>query len=235
MPYVSGSQTSRHEGEGGQVGEADRLARGVLAAVDVGEVHQRVGGGADQGEVVLAGLDDAAGGGVRVQLAVAEVDHTWRPSSPPAGVDLARPGLDRVHRVLEQAGDERVVHVGDHADLDGGGGDARRRWPGPSPAGEADGECRRRAPPTARAAADAAAEPSAAGELVLLKKSCIPPPAGPRPQPPPLIPAKRVRLGIRRPVPPRPGPSLLGLIPVPSTTSLPVRFDPATPVRSRRA
>jgi hypothetical protein len=46
--------------------------------------------------------------------------------------------------------------------------------------------------------------------------------------------AKRVRLGIRRPVPPRPGPSLLGLTPVPSTTSLPVSGDPATPVRSRR-
>jgi hypothetical protein len=46
--------------------------------------------------------------------------------------------------------------------------------------------------------------------------------------------AKRVRLGVRRPVPPRPGPSLLGLTPVPSTTSLPVSGDPATPVRSRR-
>jgi hypothetical protein len=44
-------------------------------------------------------------------------------------------------------------------------------------------------------------------------------------------PAKRVRLDIRRPVPPRPGDSLLGLIAVPSTTSLPVRFGPATPLR----
>jgi hypothetical protein len=43
--------------------------------------------------------------------------------------------------------------------------------------------------------------------------------------------ANRVRLGIRRPVPPRPGDSLLGLIAVPSTTSLPVRFGPATPLR----
>jgi hypothetical protein len=43
--------------------------------------------------------------------------------------------------------------------------------------------------------------------------------------------AKRVRVGIRRPVPPRPGDSLLGLIAVPSTTSLPVRFGPATPLR----
>jgi len=48
-----------------------------------------------------------------------------------------------------------------------------------------------------------------------------------------ITPARRVRLGIRRPVPPRPGPSLLGLTPVPSTTSLPVSLDPATPVRSR--
>jgi hypothetical protein len=42
-------------------------------------------------------------------------------------------------------------------------------------------------------------------------------------------PARRFLLGIRRPVPPRPGDSLLGLIAVPSTTSLPVRFGPATP------
>ena len=42
--------------------------------------------------------------------------------------------------------------------------------------------------------------------------------------------AKRVRLGMRRPAP-RPGDSLLGLIAVPSTTSLPVRFGPATPLR----
>jgi hypothetical protein len=45
------------------------------------------------------------------------------------------------------------------------------------------------------------------------------------------IPATRVRLGTRRPVPPRPGDSLLGLIAMPSTTSLPVRFGPATPLR----
>ena len=42
--------------------------------------------------------------------------------------------------------------------------------------------------------------------------------------------AKRVRLGMRRPLP-RPGDSLLGLIAVPSTTSLPVRFGPAAPLR----
>jgi hypothetical protein len=41
---------------------------------------------------------------------------------------------------------------------------------------------------------------------------------------------KHVRLGIRGPEP-RPGDSLLGLIAVPSTTSLPVRFGPATPLR----
>jgi hypothetical protein len=44
-------------------------------------------------------------------------------------------------------------------------------------------------------------------------------------------PATRARLGTRRPVPPRPGDSLLGLIAMPSTTSLPVRFGPATPLR----
>jgi hypothetical protein len=42
-------------------------------------------------------------------------------------------------------------------------------------------------------------------------------------------PATRVRLGARLPVPPRPGDSLLGLIAMPSTTSLPVRFGQATP------
>jgi hypothetical protein len=44
-------------------------------------------------------------------------------------------------------------------------------------------------------------------------------------------PATRDRLVTRRPVPPRPGDSLLGLIAMPSTTSLPVRFGPATPLR----
>ena len=42
-------------------------------------------------------------------------------------------------------------------------------------------------------------------------------------------PAKRLRLGSPSPVPLRPGPWLLGLIAVPSTTSLPVRIDPAAP------
>jgi hypothetical protein len=45
---------------------------------------------------------------------------------------------------------------------------------------------------------------------------------------------KRVRLRVRRPAPPRPGPSLLGLTLVPSTTSLPMRFDQAAPVPSRQ-
>jgi hypothetical protein len=47
-------------------------------------------------------------------------------------------------------------------------------------------------------------------------------------------PATRARLGTRRPVPPRPGDSLLGLIAMPSTTSLPVRFGPATPLAPLR-
>ncbi|MGH3636612.1 MAG: hypothetical protein ACRDTS_21470 [Mycobacterium sp.] len=45
-------------------------------------------------------------------------------------------------------------------------------------------------------------------------------------------PATRARLCTRRPVP-RPGDSLLGLIAMPSTTSLPVRFGPATPALLR--
>ena len=48
-----------------------------------------------------------------------------------------------------------------------------------------------------------------------------------------ITPATRVRLGIRLPAPVRRGPSLLGLTPVPSTTSLPVSVDPAAPGRSR--
>ena len=46
-----------------------------------------------------------------------------------------------------------------------------------------------------------------------------------------ISPAKGVRLRIHRPVPPRPGPSVLGLTLMPSTISLPVRvsFDPARP------
>jgi hypothetical protein len=46
-------------------------------------------------------------------------------------------------------------------------------------------------------------------------------------------PPRRARLRICRPAPLRPGPSLLGLTSVPSTTASPVRFDPATPARSR--
>jgi len=48
-----------------------------------------------------------------------------------------------------------------------------------------------------------------------------------------ITPPKRARLRIGRPAPLRRGPSLLGLTSVPSTTASPVRFDPATPARSR--
>jgi hypothetical protein len=47
-----------------------------------------------------------------------------------------------------------------------------------------------------------------------------------------ISPAKRVRLRVLCPVPPRPGRSLLGLTLVPSTTPLPVSFDPAKALRS---
>ena len=131
MRYVSGSHASGRNAKAARSGMPMALPGGVLAAVDVGEVLERVGRGADEGEVVLAGVDDAVGGGVGVELGVAEVDHDLAPGQPAAGVDDARPGLDRVHRLLEQAGGERRVDVGDHADLDGGGGEpdvgARRR------------------------------------------------------------------------------------------------------------
>jgi hypothetical protein len=92
--------------------------------------------------------------------------------------------------------------------------------PGAVPAGEA--ACVPDADPDAAADAD-----DAAGELLL------PPPllaelhpAASRTAAPSAAssPAKRPRLLARRPAPLRPGPSLLGLTPVPSTTSLPVSF-----------
>ena len=77
---------------------------------------------------------------------------------------------------------------------------------------------------------EAGAEEAGADELVLLE---VLHPAAIRTAAVSAIarPATRLRLGVRRSVPPRPGDSLLGLIAVPSTTSLPVRFGPATPLR----
>ena len=99
--------------------------------------------------------------------------------------------------------------------------------PGAVPAGEADGEA---------AADDGAAaddEVAAAGELLLpLPEELHPAASRTAASSAVTSPARWVRLRTFRPAPPRPGPSLLGLTPVPSTTSLPVRFDPATPVRS---
>ena len=84
----------RQEGEGGQVGDADGLARGVLAAVDVGDVLERVGGGADEREVVLAGLDDTVGGGVLASAwKLQKSTTTLRPASPPLALTMLAQAL----------------------------------------------------------------------------------------------------------------------------------------------
>jgi hypothetical protein len=81
------------------------------------------------------------------------------------------------------------------------------------------------------AAADVAAGAEEAGADVLLVEELLHPAASrTAARAAPADATKRVRLGTRRPAP-RPGVSLLGLIAVPSTTSLPVRFGPATPLR----
>ena len=226
---MSGSQDSGGKAKAARLAMPTALPGGVLAAVEVGQVLKRVGRGADEGEVVLAGLDHAVGGGVGVELAVAEVDHDLAPGQPAAGVDAGRPRLDRVHRVLEQPGDERVVDVGDDADLDGGGGEPDVGARAPT----------RRAKPPAVAAADGRGgrrggrrRGGAAADCYL--KSCSPRPAGPRPPAPATTPAKRARL--RDPSVRLPAAARLFAVrshSVPSTTSLPVSFDPATPVRSR--
>ena len=66
----------------------------VLAAVDVGQVLERVGRGADEREIVLAGVDDAVGGGVGVELGVAEVDHHLvQQASPPLALTMLAQAL----------------------------------------------------------------------------------------------------------------------------------------------
>ena len=86
---------------------------------------------------------------------------------------------------------------------------------------DVDGAC--------EAAADVASDEEA-GADVLLVEELHPAASRTAARAAPAVAAKRVRLGMRRPVP-RPGDSLLGLIAVPSTTSLPVRFGPAAPQR----
>jgi hypothetical protein len=99
---------------------------------------------------------------------------------------------------------------------------------GTVPVGAADADCEAAA--DAEAAADVAADAEEAGADVLLVLEELHPAASrTAATAAAATAAKRVRLGVRRPVPPRPGDSLLGLIAVPSTTSLPVRFGPATP------
>jgi len=92
------------------------------------------------------------------------------------------------------------------------------------------------ADPAAEAAWVPDAEAAAVGEVAadeLLLAELHPPASRTAAARTVISPAKRVLPRVFRPVPPRPGPSLLGLTPAPSTTSLPVSFDPATPVRSQ--
>jgi len=76
--------------------------------------------------------------------------------------------------------------------------------------------------PAGEAACVLDADPEAAGELLLLLVELHPAASRTAAASAAISPVKRVRLRICRPAPPRPGPSLLGLTPVPSTTSLPV-------------
>jgi hypothetical protein len=89
-----------------------------------------------------------------------------------------------------------------------------------SPAGAAGPDGEAACPPGAEAVADAAAP----GELPPLLLAELHPTASRTAAASAVIsPAERGRLRIRGPAPLRAGPSLLGLTPVPSTTSLPVR------------
>ena len=92
------------------------------------------------------------------------------------------------------------------------------------------------ADPAGEAACDADADPdvaAAAGALLLLLEELHPAASRTAAISAAVTPKKRARLCICRPAPLRPGLSLLGLTSVPSTTSSPVRFDPATPACSR--
>ena len=104
---------------------------------------------------------------------------------------------------------------------------------GTVPVGADAGELDEEAGAVVAAAVEAGAEEAGADELVL--EVLHPAASRTAAASAVTIPATRVRLGVRlgvrRSVPPRPGDSLLGLIAMPSTTSLPVRFGPATPLR----
>src|SRR5262249_18876073 len=110
----------------GEIGDAGRLTRLVLAVDDVLDLGQEQRRRPHQRVVALAALDGGVARLVPVQLRVVEVDDDLAAGqSAPAGlaVQIGRPGLHTVDRALEQTGSERVVDVGHHRDVDLGGRD----------------------------------------------------------------------------------------------------------------
>ena len=129
------------EGDHRDVGQAGLRALGVGARKHVVDVVEEQRAGADDGEVVLARLDDRVAGLVAVEFRVEEVDDDLAAGEPTLLVDVLAEGLHRVAGARVRAGRERCVDVGDHrdvdlgrrdADLGGGGllGGARRAWRG---------------------------------------------------------------------------------------------------------
>ena len=100
------------------------LVRAVHDVLDLGQEQRRR---AHQRVVVLAALDGRVARLVAVELRVVEVDDDLAAREPAAAVlavEVRGAGLHAVDRALEQAGCERVVDVGDDADVDLGRGDA---------------------------------------------------------------------------------------------------------------
>ena len=100
------------------VGDPGRLPLAVRAVHHVVDLGDEQRGGADEREVLLARLDERVAGLVGVELGVVDVDDELPAGDAAVRIDVLRRALHRVGGALEDARDEGVVVVGDHADAD---------------------------------------------------------------------------------------------------------------------
>ena len=112
------------------VGQTRRAAGLVDTADHRLDVVEEQRGRADDGEVLLAGLDERVAGFVRAQARIDEVDCHPAAGDAAVGVDEFGEGPDAVDGPGEEAGPSWVVDVGDDRDADRLRGDADLALPG---------------------------------------------------------------------------------------------------------
>src|ERR1700722_20262676 len=229
-PYVSGSQTS------GTKAKVARLARPVALPVASLQPSRSARSTSALAEVPTRAKSfwQALITQAVVALGLSWLSQkstcTWCPSRPPAALTSLAHALTTLTESLNRPGTSgvftsaimptlMVVAVIPMSEA------------GTVPVGAAEADCEAAADVAADADVEAGVEEAGAAVLLVLEEH----PAATRTAAAmaAVSPAMRVLLRVLRPVPPRPGTSLLTVTLVPSTTSLPARIDPATPVRAQ--